>query len=53
MDTEEYVMTGFECPACRENHLDYLANDDGVVTCLTCGAVYDLEPERAATEATA
>jgi len=47
------VAPEYACPACGECSTDYLANDDGVVTCATCGAVYDLEPERSAAEATA
>ncbi len=45
---EDHVVDGAACPACGENRMDYLAMDDGVVTCATCGAVYDLEPQREA-----
>lgn len=43
----DVVYAGGECPKCGENRVDYLANDDGFITCATCGHKYDLEPQRA------
>ena len=42
----DYVFRPFGCPKCGERRMDYLANDDGVITCTSCGHVYDLEPKR-------
>lgn len=46
MWTDDRVAPSFACPKCGEARMDQLANDDGIVTCQSCGAVYDLEPER-------
>lgn len=45
-EDDELVHDGMECPNCGERRFDCLASYDGVVTCETCGVVYDLEPER-------
>jgi rubredoxin len=43
-DTEyEVVYAGAECPKCGENRMDFLAIDEGEVTCATCGNVYEVE----------
>lgn len=39
------------CPVCGERRMDWLVNRDGVVTCQSCGHVYDLEPDRDAATA--
>jgi len=42
---EDVVEEQFACPDCGEARMDYLVWDDGdyigLVTCQTCGAVYD------------
>jgi rubredoxin len=45
-DGNELVVEYCKCPKCGERRMDYLATDDGIVTCQSCGTVYDLEPER-------
>ena len=45
-DDEVLVDDDEACPKCGERRMDWLANDDGVVTCQSCCTVYDLEPER-------
>jgi rubredoxin len=42
----DIVLECYGCPQCGEDRVDYLTSDDGVVTCESCGAVYDLEPGR-------
>lgn len=42
----DIVLECFGCPQCGEDRGDWLATEDGIVTCGTCGKVYDLEPER-------
>jgi len=46
IDDDNEVMEAHACPKCGERDMDKLANDDGIVTCQSCGTVYDLEPER-------
>jgi ribosomal protein S27AE len=43
---DELVPERDACPECGERRMDWLGCDDNIVTCGTCGAVYDLEPER-------
>ena len=43
---DEIVEIADACPACGERRMEHLADRDGVVTCGSCGHVYDLEPER-------
>jgi len=40
---EDLVMEESACPKCGERRMDYLINDEGHVTCETCGHEYDLE----------
>ena len=40
----DVVEDGFECPKCGENRVDCLVNEDGYVTCESCGHEYDLNP---------
>jgi rubredoxin len=43
-DDDGPVEPGMECPVCGEARMGWLANDDGIVTCQSCGSVYDPEP---------
>ena len=38
----DVVYSGAECPRCGENRVDYLKNDEGDVTCATCGHKYSI-----------
>ena len=40
---EEVVPAEFACPECGERRMDYLVNDEGHVTCESCGYEYDIE----------
>ncbi|MFA5053738.1 MAG: hypothetical protein WC565_06755 [Parcubacteria group bacterium] len=42
----DIVLECYGCPKCGENDTENLINRDGIVTCQSCGTVYDLEPER-------
>lgn len=45
-DAEDTVSPDEQCPNCHERRMDWLTNRDGIITCESCGHVYDLEPDR-------
>ncbi len=40
---EDLVRKELACPKCGERRMDYLINDEGHVTCDSCGHEYDLD----------
>ena len=39
----ETVPDAWACPCCGEARMDFLANEDGHITCVSCGREYDIE----------
>lgn len=45
-EDEELVPQSCACPRCGEQRMDMLMlDDDDIVTCASCGEVYDISPE--------